>query len=229
MTHAVLDLLEACYPSKLQDLPIRAAPGSSQRKRAIKIVTWVDEALERRTWGGEEIGEKIMRRSPEEILREGHICFAAPCFDLTSVTAEILQATGIPPTIVLSRMKRFLQPTGLQVGIEVELDGVPHIIGFGITSKRCEMGRYEITGPRKLVHRRALQGETFRRSHLFLFGIDSFFDIPALLAGYDPHRHLARFRRMQRPGRLRRARRRAARKARQARPGQIPSPGRWAG
>jgi hypothetical protein len=169
-----------------------------------------------------------MGRSPEEILRDGHICFATPCFDLSSVTAEILKGRGYSPVLVISRMKRFLQPTGLQVGIEVALDGRPHVIGFGASSKRCYEGRYAIVGPRRLVHRRPLEGETWRTGHLGLFGIGSYFDLPTLLPGYSPRRQMAHFRRMMRPARLRRARDRAIRKAREGRPGHIPTVGRWA-
>lgn len=212
----------------LPPLPFQLEPGHPEKEQAIRIVLWVDSFLERRIWDGKDIERNLMRRSPEEILRDGHICFATPCFDLTSVTAEVLKDSGFSPTIVISRMKRILQPTGLQVGIEVTLDGIPHIIGFGISSKRCQAGRYEIVGPRKLVHRRVLEGETGRKSHLHLFGIDSYLEIPTLLRGYRPRRHLARYRRMQRPSQLARARARAARKAGSPRPGHIPSTGRWA-
>ncbi|MCZ6688180.1 MAG: hypothetical protein O7H41_01050 [Planctomycetota bacterium] len=202
-------------------------PLHPERDRAIGIVMRVDGCIERRIWNPADIESKIMMRSPEEILQDGHVCFATPCFDLTSVTAELLRESGLPPTLVISRMKRLFQPTGLQVGIEVELDGEPHIIGFGRSSKRCQRGRYEIVGARRAVHRRLLEGETFRASHLSLFGLSSYQELPSLLDGYRPTLHIRRFQRMQRLSRWRWARRQAHKKAEERRPGHIPSPGRW--
>lgn len=222
------ELLRAKAGETSAPIPTDPQGDPSEKDRAVRIVRWVDATLERRIWEGDEIERKIMRRTPEEILREGHICFAAPCFDLTSVTLEMLKEADLSPTMVIARMKRLFQPTGIQVGIELPLDGRPHVIGFGVTSKRCYEGRYEIVGPRKSVHRRPMEGDTFHRCHLGLFGLDSYFELPTLLPGYDPAHHLARFRRMMRPSRIRRARDRAARKARTAAPGHIPSPGRWA-
>ena len=203
-------------------------PLHPERDRAIGIVIEVDRCLERRIWSAADIESKIMMRSPEEILQDGHVCFATPCFDLTSVTAELLRESGLPPTLVISRMKRVFQPTGLQVGIEVDLDGEPHFIGFGRSSKRCQRGRYEIVGARRAVHRRLLEGDTFRASHLSLFGLGSYHELSSLLDGYSPSLQIRRFQRMQRLSRWRRARRQAHRRAEERRPGHIPSPGLWA-
>lgn len=86
----------------------------TDRERAIEVVRWVDAVLERRLWTEDELRRRLLARTPREILAEGHICFATPCFDLTSVTAEVLRSQGFRCTVVLCRMKRFLQPVALQ-------------------------------------------------------------------------------------------------------------------
>jgi hypothetical protein len=200
----------------------------SQREYVLGMVRWIDSTLERRIWSVGELRHKLMTRSPEQIIQDGHICFATPCFDLTSVTAETLRLAGFEVTVVLCRMKRLFQPVGLQSGIEVELDHTPHIVGFGRTSKRLQAGRYEVVGPRKEVLRERVVGaSSARRTHLQLFGIGSYYDLPRILKGYDPDLHLKRFEKMQTRGQLKRARQKTIARAKQARPGHVPSKGRW--
>ena len=66
----------------------------SETQRVSKIIDWLFKNIKPRRWGAQEFEAKFFHRSPEQIIREGHVCYMLPCFDLGAVAAELLLANG---------------------------------------------------------------------------------------------------------------------------------------
>ena len=219
------------YPARggLDLPPLARAAQGREFDAIVATVRWVDAYLERQVWPRKKLRRDLLARTPREIFEEGSICWAAPCYDLTCATAEVLRTQGFDCTLALSAMQRRTQSVELQFGIELELDGAPHFIGFGRTAKRVQQGSYTVVSHRKAVLRQHLDGDLFDSRYIQLFGVEGVDQVPELLQGFRPGKLRFRLGLLQHAFLLRRAHRRSIQRAREAEPPIVASVGRWQG
>lgn len=191
-----------------------------------ELVRWAANAPLRGRWPDERVAAGYCARSPAEILAEGTLPWTAPCADLTSLVALGLVAAGLEPCLVLTGIRRPLQSVKFQCGIELELEGRTHVIGFGVSNTWLYPGSFVETKRRPWVLRRRLPEHDPSRAFLTWFEAEGRAGLAARIPGYDLARDLALH---QRQGaslvRYRLARWKASRAAR---PGRVAGAGgRW--
>lgn len=103
--------------------------------KALRIVSWVDENIERRIWTAAEIREKFGKRSAAEILKEGHIHYYDPCIDLDSVVVYLMKNEGLHPRYVIFRSHERLLPTAYHCVTELDISGKSYTFIMGKSRK----------------------------------------------------------------------------------------------
>jgi hypothetical protein len=186
------------------------------------------ERVERRCYAEPDVRRRFCCRSAEEVLADGHIHYATPCHDLSTVAAAALRAEGLRPVPVLCRIRRFFQPIKFQCGLELEVDGAPHYLGFSVTTNRLAPGRFVVARSRTHVFRAAPDAAPAGAPFLASFGIAAPADVDRAIAGHDLERHLRSYRATTAPRAFARARRRALERAASRDEVGLLAPGPWA-
>lgn len=156
-----------------------------------ELVRWAANAPLRGRWSPERVAAGYCARSPAEILAEGTLPWTAPCADLSSLVALGLVQAGLAPTLVLTGIRRPLRPVKFQCGLELELEGRTHVIGFGLSCAWFYPGRFVETAHRPWIARRPLVERDPERSFLSWFEPEGRAGLAARFPGYELGRDLA--------------------------------------
>lgn len=180
-------------------------------------------------WSRARLERDFCARSPRRVAADADLAFTAPCADLSALTAWRLAAAGFAPVPVLCGIRRPLQGTKLQCGLEVEDPGRTWVIGFGVSSVYLYAGRFLPTPRRPWVLRGAPGDVDPDRPFLAWFTPEGRAGVHHLLPGYDLAADVRHHARRNHALGLWWARRRALDPRRAAHRGCLPdAPGRWA-
>ncbi|HVY62337.1 MAG TPA: hypothetical protein VHF22_11825, partial [Planctomycetota bacterium] len=180
-----------------------------------------------RCYAEADVRRKFCCRTAEEVLADGHIHYATPCHDLVTAAGAALRAEGFRPVPVLCRIRRLFQPVKFQCGLELDLDGAPHYLGFSVTTNRLAPGRFVPVRSRTHVLRADPDAAPPGAPHLAFFGLGAPADVDRAIAGHVLEKHLRSYRSTTSPRAYERARLRALEKAGSGEVGLL-GPGRWA-
>lgn len=194
-----------------------------------EAVRWAANAPLRGRWPAARVRLGYCARSPRQVLEEGELSFTAPCADLSSLAGLRLSDEGLRPTLVLGGIRRPLSHVKFQCGLEVELDGVTWVVGFGVSSTYLYAGRFVETPRRPWVLRARPARVEADVPFLAHFEHDGRAGVARRVPGYDLQVDLAWHAARQGWLRFALARRRARGEARARRAGRLAgAAGRWA-
>lgn len=134
-----------------ESLELPAVEATSDGLR--RLVQWVANGPRRARWTPDRLQAGYCARAPLAVLAEGELPFTAPCADLSSLVAVGLDRAGLRPTLVLGGIARPLSHVKFQCGLEVEVEGVTWVVGFGVSSTYLYPGRFVETRRRPWVFR----------------------------------------------------------------------------
>jgi hypothetical protein len=107
-------------------------------------IDWVHEAVRKTIWSPERLRDRLMLRTPAEILADGDTFVMGPCVDRTGIAALLLSHHEIPYTVVAhERVIYGYGPPTMHLAVELEAEEGDYWFDFRWWETRFLKGKYE--------------------------------------------------------------------------------------
>jgi len=125
----------------------------------------------------EQFEREFFSRSPEQILRERHVDYQAPCPSFTGLVGQVLLKSGLEPKIVVEKHLNEKGKKVVHFFLEIEIGGKLMCMDAGRNGIFLENANPTKKKERKVIARKKVTAEMFRQPVVAVLGIKSAKDL----------------------------------------------------